>query len=693
VAERKPLTLVDNRPGELPASDNLPYTVLPQAWTHPALGAPLGSMLVYAAIARGASPPDTFGFWATETNESSTDALVTITGVGYLGFDLVNSDRARDNLGLGAVATLDVEDLISTDSPNALSVGSDGGLVATGGAGGQVGEVQAGDHVNVDSTDPTKPIVSVPISGTPQPGDVVGYDGSGLAYRSGGINVITMIRDLTAVDGDVDGSTHDIFRAPLDFRLDSIKASLGTASSSGDVEIEVFRDGNTIFGSNKLIIEEGETTSKVSSDQPIIVLNQFADDALIETEMVSAGSGAKGLRVYFIGRSNVVEYVLWTPLYLSVAPKIWLDHTATVIESSGFASLWTNLGTIGDDFSQSVAGSRPGIIANGLNGHRILRFDGINDRLEGTSSGLRSVFSSVSYGWLFAVVRRQAVSSKIACILQSRTATGTGRFACYSGSNVVGYYNSASLVARRGDGDAAGVIRSPDDYSTSWAMIRFAQNWGIGDGVIYTDGAYSVGGTTTSAGVTASSLSDPAVYIGSEGNASYSDNEIACIIASSGAIPTTDEYQRLEGYYAHEYALQSNLPADHPFKLYPPYVTTPKLQTNLGSAPAVIGFHAGTDSGQVGLAIGDAVASEFGVLLNSLPALSVGAGITVASAGGDITVRLDDITPVVTPALATIYDYRGETLASVTLSAGSGYYTGTVSGSLVDGSTYYVQLA
>jgi hypothetical protein len=136
VAERKPLTLVDNRPGELPASDNLPYTVLPQAWTHPALGAPLGSMLVYAAIARGASPPDTFGFWATETNEASTDALVTITGVGYLGFDLVNSDRARDNLGLGAVATLDVEDLISTDSPNALSVGSDGRLVATGGGGG-----------------------------------------------------------------------------------------------------------------------------------------------------------------------------------------------------------------------------------------------------------------------------------------------------------------------------------------------------------------------------------------------------------------------------------------------------------------------------------------------------------------------------------------------------------------------------
>jgi hypothetical protein len=94
------------------------------------------------------------------------------------------------------------------EGPNRTDLGAIPG--SGGGGGGQVDEVQAGDHVNVDSTDPTKPIVSVPISGTPQPGDVVGYDGAGLAYRSGGINVITMIRDLTAVDGDVDGSTHDI---------------------------------------------------------------------------------------------------------------------------------------------------------------------------------------------------------------------------------------------------------------------------------------------------------------------------------------------------------------------------------------------------------------------------------------------------------------------------------------------------
>lgn len=126
MAERKPLVIGSgNRPAELPAGDNLPYSVLPQAWTHPSLGAPLGSMLIYAAIARGENPPDTFAFWATETAEEATDALVTITGTGYLGFDLVNSDRARENLGLGELATKDTVDVLS---PIVFGAASDNGI-------------------------------------------------------------------------------------------------------------------------------------------------------------------------------------------------------------------------------------------------------------------------------------------------------------------------------------------------------------------------------------------------------------------------------------------------------------------------------------------------------------------------------------------------------------------------------------
>jgi hypothetical protein len=421
---------------------------------------------------------------------------------------------------------------------------------------------------------------------------------------------------------------------------------------------------------------------------------------LIETEMVTAGSGAKGLRVYFIGRSNVVEYVLWTPLYLSVAPKIWLDHTAAVIDSSGFASLWTNLGTIGDSFSQSVVGRRPGIIANGLNGHRILRFDGTDDHLNNSAVTL---MRNVPDGYCFSVLRKRSVSS---AALQM----AFNVHANFDGPNLYGVRfglavnnasaaNRVTLYSRRLDNQsAASSVVDPNAVGTDWAMPMVVANWASNSGQVLMNGSLVATGTVAPAsGNTANTNSVNPNRIGAgygtgSSDSWFADIDLAAMIVSSDGLLPEPDRQRLEGYYAHEYALQPNLPADHPFKLYPPYVTTPTLQTNLGSAPAVIGFHAGTDSGQVGLAIGDAVASEFGVLLNSLPALSVGAGITVASAGGDITVRLDDITPPVTPALATIYDYRGETLASVTLSAGSGYYEGTVSGSLVDGRTYYVQI-
>jgi hypothetical protein len=381
--------------------------------------------------------------------------------------------------------------------------------------------------------------------------------------------------------------------------------------------------------------------------------------------------------------------VLWTPLYLSTAPNIWLDHTTTVLESSGLAAEWINAGTA-SNFTQSTAGSRPQVVQNELNAKRVLRFDGTNDFMECST---RSLFQNVTEGWVFSVIRKRAIDPNDDLKIWFYVSRGTDSAARFTlSANATTSTNRNRLVTRRLDGGAASILHGNNTWGTSWQVVGVEQDWSSGSGVLLINGVIDSTGATAGGGATSNTMSAQAIRIGSEQNLYYSDVDIACFLAGNAAYSFSDR-QRLEGYYAHEYALQSNLPADHPFKLYPPYVTTPTLQTNLGSAPAVIGFHAGTDSGQVGLAIGDAVASEFGVLLNSLPALSVGAGITVASAGGDITVRLDDITPPVTPALATIYDYRGETLASVTLSAGSGYYEGTVSGSLVDGRTYYVQIA
>jgi hypothetical protein len=46
---------------------------------------------------------------------------------------------------------------------------------------------------------------------------------------------------------------------------------------------------------------------------------------------------------------------------------------------------------------------------------------------------------------------------------------------------------------------------------------------------------------------------------------------ISEMVVTNGVLSTTDR-QRLEGYLAHKWGLQANLPAGHPFKNTPPTV-------------------------------------------------------------------------------------------------------------------------
>lgn len=146
------------------------------------------------------------------------------------------------------------------------------------------------------------------------------------------------------------------------------------------------------------------------------------------------------------------------------------------------------------------------------------------------------------------------------------------------------------------------------------------------------------------------------------------------------------------GYYAHRYGLTSSLPDDHPFKRFPPYVSTPVLQPDFDESPAVIGFSASTESGAVGVSVGPAVTSEFGTLLNSEPSLSAGEGIAVTSDGDNITVRLDGLEPTANPAQAVVMDHKGGSIATIALTDQAGYFAGSAAGSLTDGGVYYVRI-
>jgi hypothetical protein len=110
-----------------------------------------------------------------------------------------------------------------------------------------------------------------------------------------GIAVSDEETDLTT------GNAKVTFRMPFAMTLTAVRASLTTASSSGDPTFDINEDGSTIL-STKLSIDSTEKTSTTAATAAVISDTALADDAEITIDIDTAGTGAKGAKVYLIGR-------------------------------------------------------------------------------------------------------------------------------------------------------------------------------------------------------------------------------------------------------------------------------------------------------------------------------------------------------------------------------------------------------
>jgi hypothetical protein len=104
--------------------------------------------------------------------------------------------------------------------------------------------------------------------------------------------------DITTGDAKV------TFRAPFAFTIHKIpRASLSTASSSGLPEVDIRNGADSIF-STKLTIDANETTSTTATTAAVLDTDHtsVSDDAEIKIDIDTAGTGAKGLKVYLYYR-------------------------------------------------------------------------------------------------------------------------------------------------------------------------------------------------------------------------------------------------------------------------------------------------------------------------------------------------------------------------------------------------------
>lgn len=99
------------------------------------------------------------------------------------------------------------------------------------------------------------------------------------------------------------GTNKVTFRAPYAIDITSVKASLTTAQTSGNIFTVDINVGGVSILSTKLTIDNGEKTSTTAATPAVLSSTTLAADAeiTIDIDQVGASADAAGLKVYIIG--------------------------------------------------------------------------------------------------------------------------------------------------------------------------------------------------------------------------------------------------------------------------------------------------------------------------------------------------------------------------------------------------------
>lgn len=272
---------------------------------------------------------------------------------------------------------------------------------------------------------------------------------------------------------------------------------------------------------------------------------------------------------------------LWTPLNMATVPQIYLDaQESAITEISGAVSSVSNLGAMGSNgvFNQpGVPSSRPALITAELNGNAVLRFDGVNDVLLGTTTAQKALTNAAACVWVFVVMKKRTAdaANTTRTVFMATIATSTGsRFRLNYGNSGIPNKNTPGLATRRADSDTLVNLVSPSESSGTYRMLLALSDYQSQLGQIHENGAVTASDatlTTLGSSTTASNSQEP-LTIGAQSSAANAvDGDIACVLVSNTR-PSDTDIDKLFGWAAHKYGLTANLPGGHPYKTVAPTV-------------------------------------------------------------------------------------------------------------------------
>jgi hypothetical protein len=234
----------------------------------------------------------------------------------------------------------------------------------------------------------------------------------------------------------------------------------------------------------------------------------------------------------------------WTPAQITTA--LWLDaDDATTITLNGTnVSQWNDKSGNARNATQPVSSRQPARTLNGLNGKTVLTF-GNNIQMESPNGSYGTNISIFSVARLASGGSYQRIVN-VGNSQDARAYLGTvdGNFATFFGNGTWNDINANSPSISLSSTRILGVVNPTSGSNATPYVDGTAQNTKIGT-------------MTTGTGI----------RIGSAGTilVQFWIGPIAEIIIINSAV-TVSTRQTIEGYLAWKWGLQSNLPADHPYK-------------------------------------------------------------------------------------------------------------------------------
>ena len=244
---------------------------------------------------------------------------------------------------------------------------------------------------------------------------------------------------------------------------------------------------------------------------------------------------------------------LWTPAQITTA--LWLDaaDAGTVTTVSGAVSRWNDKSGNGRNVSQATSANRPLYLTSQVNGLSALSFDGVNDAMSNTSIGLPIGATART---MFAVYKPQGNTSAANDICAQGIANSTGAWFALEFRGTTGNVGDPYFAGFNADlFDSAAVTTS-----TKIASINYTGSVGT----------LKRNGSQIAAGTLSLSTTGNAFKIGEAATAGQNANMLMCEIVFLSSSANTATEQQIEGYLAHKWGLNANLPDGHPYKSAPP---------------------------------------------------------------------------------------------------------------------------